>query len=152
MKLRYLLLLLLFLAGCATLSPIFEQPRVSVSSFQMLPSNNIVPKFEIGLHVLNPNRIPLKLFGMTYEVELEGHRVLSGVASELPLIAAYGEGDVLLQATPDLFSTISLFTDLMNQPREKFNFNFSAQLDVGKLLPKIRVEKSGQISLPSNQR
>lgn len=152
MRLRYLLPLFLLLAGCATLSPDFEQPSVSVSSFRMLPSNSLVPKFEIGLHVINPNRIPLKLLGMSYEVELEGHRVLTGVANQLPLIAAYGEGDVLLQATPDLFSTLSLFTDLMNQPREKFNFNFSARLDVGKFLPKIRVEKSGQISFPTSNR
>ena len=137
---------------CATLSPDFEQPTVNVSSFRLLPTNNIVPKFEIGLHVINPNRVPLKLLGMVYEVELEGHRVLTGVASELPLIGAYGEGDVLLQASPDLFSTISLFTDMMNQPREKFNFNFSAKLDVGKFLPKIRVEKAGEISLPTKKR
>ena len=153
MKIRYLLFIsLLLLASCATLSPDFEQPSVSVSSFRMLPSNNIVPKFEIGLHVVNPNRVPLKLFGMSYEVELEGHRVLTGVASELPLIAAYGEGDVLLQAAPDLFSSISLFTDLMNQPREQFNFKFTARLDVGKFLPKIRVEKAGQIGLPGQER
>jgi len=140
------------LAGCATLSPDFEQPTVNVSSFRLLPSNNIVPRFEIGLHVINPNRVPLELLGMSYQVELEGHRVLTGVANELPMIAAYGEGDVLLQASPDLFSTISLFTDLMNQPREKFNFNFSARLDVGRFLPKIKVEKTGEISLPSQQR
>jgi LEA14-like dessication related protein len=153
MKIRYLLFIAWFLlAGCATLSPDFEQPSVSVSSFRMLPSNNIVPKFEIGLHVINPNRVPLKLFGMSYEVELEGHRVLTGVANELPQISAYGEGDVLLQAAPDLFSSISLFTDLMNQPREKFNFKFAARLDVGKFLPKIRVEKTGQIGLPAQSR
>jgi len=140
------------LCSCATLSPDFEQPTVNVSSFRMLPSNSLVPRFEIGLHVINPNRIPLKLFGLAYEVELEGHRVLTGVASELPVIGAYAEGDVLLQASPDLFSSISLFTDLMNQPREKFQFNFSARLDVGKFLPKIRVEKSGEISFPVKSR
>lgn len=152
MKNRFVLLLLLFmLSGCATLSPDFEQPSVSVSSFRMLPSENLVPNFEIGLHVINPNRVPLKLFGLTYEVELAGHRVLTGVASELPEIGAYGEGDVLLQASPDLFSTIGLFNDLMNQPRETIDYNFSARLDVGKFLPKINVEKSGAISLKADK-
>ncbi len=154
-KVRQILLMALVffaVAGCATLSPDFEQPTVNVSSFRLLPSNSIVPRFEIGLHVINPNRVPLKLLGMSYQVELEGHRVLTGVANELPLITAYGEGDVLLQASPDLFSTISLFTDLMNQPREKFNFNFSARLDVGRFLPKIKVEKTGEISLPTQKR
>ena len=148
MRVRCLLLAVLFvLSGCATLSPDFEQPRVSVSSFRLLPGNSIVPKFEIGLHVINPNRVPLKLFGLTYEVELAGHQVLTGVASELPEIGAYGEGDVLLQASPDLFNSLSLFTDLMKQPRETVDYNFSARLDVGKYLPRINVEKSGAISL-----
>ncbi len=140
------------LVGCATLSPDFEQPSVIVSSFRVLPTNSVVPKFEIGLHVVNPNRDPLKLVGMAYNVELEGHRILTGVASDLPVIAAYGEGDVLLQASPDLFSTISLFTDLMNQPREKFQFNFVARLDVGRFLPKIKVEKTGEINLKGKSR
>lgn len=151
---RYILLalLLFLLPSCATLSPDFESPSVTVTSFRVLPSNSVVPKFEIGLHVINPNRTPLKLLGMAYSVELEGHRILSGVASELPLIGAYGEGDVLLQASPDLFSTITLFTDLLNQPREKFQYNFAARLDVGRFIPKITVKKSGEISLTAKSR
>lgn len=154
MRIRFFLfaLLLLLLSSCATLSPDFEQPSVSVSSFRMLPSNSVVPRFEIGLHVVNPNRTALRLLGMAYNVELEGHRILTGVASDLPVIAAYGEGDVLLQASPDLFSSISLFTDLMNQPRETFKFNFAARLDVGKFLPKIKVEKTGEINFPVKSR
>lgn len=149
-KIEQLLLLgvlVFWLAGCATLSPDFEPPKVTVSSFRLLPTSSMVPKFEIGLHVINPNRIPLQLFGLTYEIELEGHRVLTGVASELPEIAAYGEGEVLLRASPDIFSTLSLLSDLLKQPRETVNYNFSARLDVGKFLPKINVEKTGAISL-----
>lgn len=151
---RFMLLALLpvLFAGCASLSPGFEEPSVTVTSFRMLPSNSVVPKFEIGLHVINPNRSALNLVGLAYNVELEGHRILSGVASDLPVIAAYGQGDVLLQAAPDLFSSISLFTDLLNKPRGKFNFNFAASLDVGWFLPKIKVQKSGQISMPDNTR
>ena len=89
----------------------------------------------------------LKLQGLSYNVELEGFRVLSGVSNQLPVIEAYGEGDVLLQAKPDLFSTISLFTNLLNQPRDKFTFSLEALLDVGGLMPKIRVQKEGMLSL-----
>ncbi len=142
----WLLLLLLF-SGCASIRPDFEEPTVNLTSFRVIPSESAVPKFEIGLHVINPNRTALKLYGISYNVELEGHRVLTGVSNDLPEIAAYGEGDVLLQASPDLFSTISLFADLMNQPRELFKFNLEAKLDVGGLLPRIKVVKSGEVSL-----
>ncbi|MCK5913704.1 MAG: LEA type 2 family protein, partial [Desulfuromusa sp.] len=145
---QLLLLLLVFMtASCASLLPSFETPIVNVSSFRVLPDQSIIPTFEIGLHVINPNRTDLKLQGMSYHVELEGYRILSGVANNLPVIEAYGEGDVFLRVKPDLFSTINLFTDLMNQPRDKFKFNLEALLDVGGLLPKIRVHKEGEFLL-----
>lgn len=146
-KQSILMVLIFVVVGCAPLLPNFETPTVTLSSFRVLPGSSIVPTFEIGLHVINPNRIALKLQGLSYNVELEGFRVLSGVSNQLPVIEAYGEGDVLLQAKPDLFSTISLFTNLLNQPRDNFTFRLEALLDVGGLMPKIRVQKEGMLSL-----
>lgn len=139
------------LSGCTPFLPGFETPTVNVSSFRVLPgSNNIIPTFEIGLHIVNPNRSVLKLQGLSYHVELEGYRVLNGVSNQLPVIEAYGEGDIILLASPDLFNTINLFTDLLNQPREEFKFKLEALLDIGGLMPKIRVQKEGLISLAPN--
>lgn len=143
---------LLLLIACAPLQLGFESPAVNVTHFRVLPSNDIVPTFEIGLHVINPNRVALKLQGLSYNVELEGHRIITGVANKLPVIEAYGEGDVLLQARPDLFSTLSLFTDLLNQPREKFAFVLDAYLDVGNFWPKIKVSQSGAVSLATGKK
>jgi LEA14-like dessication related protein len=149
MKYRFFVLLLVVftLSGCAPFSPSFETPTVSVTSFQALSGQGVIPMFEIGLHVINPNRTALELEGISYHVDLEGYRVLSGVSNQLPVIEAYGEGDVVLQVQPDLFNTISLFTDLLNQPRNQFRFDLIAYLDVGAFIPKIKVEKVGLISL-----
>ncbi len=146
-----LLLIVLVLSSCAPLLQSgFETPSVSLTNFKVLPGNELVPTFEIGLHVVNPNRVALKLQGLSYQVELEGHQILYGVANQLPVIDAYGQGDVVLQARPDLFSTLKLFSALMNQPRETFGFNFNATLDIGTFFPKIKVTKSGEISLASD--
>ncbi len=142
-----LLFLLISCGGCALLTPAFETPTVSVTSFRVLPGDSVVPTFEIGLHVVNPNRAALKLAGLSYQAELEGHRILSGATSRLPVIAGYGEGDIVLQAKPDLFNTIGLFHDFLKQPRDSFKFNLEALLDVGGLVPKIRVSKEGFIDL-----
>ncbi len=148
---RFLFVFLIFLAaGCAPFLPGFETPTVNVSSFRVLPGQEAVPTFEIGLHIINPNRTDLKLEGISYTVELEGHKILSGVSNKLPVIEAYGEGDVRLQVQPDLFSTINLFTDLLSQPREKFRFDLTAYLDVGVWMPRIKVHKEGFFALPEN--
>lgn len=151
-KLYICFLLLALLVGCAPLMPNFEDPQVSLTSFRVLPGSSVVPTFEIGLHITNPNRSVLKLGGVSYSVELEGYRIISGVSNQLPQIAAYGEGDLLLNARPDLFNTINLFTQLINQPRDNFDFKLEALLDVGALLPKIRIEKSGQVSFSDWQK
>ncbi len=134
-------------AGCAGLQPGFETPTVGVSSFRALPSEGMVPRFEIGLHIVNPNRTALKLEGIVYSVILEGHKILTGVSGDLPEIGAYGEGDVTLTATADLLSSIGLLSSLMRQPQETFSYELEARLDIGSLLPRIHVQDQGEISL-----
>ncbi len=142
-----LLLLLLLQGGCAGLRPSLEPPSLSLTSFRLLPSAGMAPSFEIGLHIINPNRTPLPLKGISYRVTLEGHKLLSGVANDLPVIAGYGEGDLLLQAKVDLFSGLRLLSDLMAQPRDSFSYALEAKLDIGSMLPSIRIKETGDIQL-----
>lgn len=146
-----LLLPIVFIfSSCAPLQPGFETPVVSISSFEALPSQGVVPQFEIGLHIVNPNRTALNLRGVVYTISLEGHKLVTGVTNELPVIEAYSEGDILLNASVDLFSSIGFFTDLIrNQNLEKISYQFSAKLDVGTFHPVIRVTKEGELSLSS---
>ncbi|PLY00715.1 MAG: hypothetical protein C0622_08355 [Desulfuromonas sp.] len=144
---RWLLILVLLLSACAPLRPVFEPPTVQVTSFRVVQTSDVVPSFEIGLHVINPNRMELNLEGLTYQVELEGHRILSGATNKLPVIAAYGEGDILLEARPDLLNTLSLFSDLIRQPRDRFAYRLDADLDIGGLWPNIPISKQGNVLL-----
>lgn len=140
-------LIVLLAAGCATLRPDYETPTVIISNFRALPSEGIAPRFEIGLHIINPNRDALKLAGISYTVKLEGHKILTGVTNKVPVTEAYGESDIKLAATADLFSSISLLTDLMKTQRNNFNYVLDVKLDVGGFQPNIRVKKEGDISL-----
>ncbi|MEH6473949.1 MAG: LEA type 2 family protein [Halopseudomonas sp.] len=137
----------LVLSGCASLQPGFENPTVSINSFEVLPSNGMVPKFGIGLHVINPNRTPLTLQGLVYTVEIEGHKVITGVANDLPEIEAYGEGDITLQASADLFNGLRMLTGLIQNQQGSVDYNLTARLNVSNLLPDIEVSDSGQIDL-----
>ena len=135
------------LFGCAGLDPGFETPTVGISSFRALPAAGAMPQFEIGLRIINPNRTALRLEGIVYSVVLEGHKVLTGVSGDLPVIDAYGQGDVTLTATADLLSSIRLLNSLMQQPQETFSYELDARLDIGSLRPRIHVREEGEISL-----
>ncbi|MGB5626177.1 MAG: LEA type 2 family protein [Woeseiaceae bacterium] len=106
-----------------------------------------MPNFEIGLHVVNPNREPLKLRGVSYTVNLGGHELIKGVGNELPVIDAYGEGSFTLTATPNLLAGIGLVTDLMRSSTNSVKYKLEAKLDVGRIQPAIRISDSGEISL-----
>lgn len=138
---------IMMLNGCATLQTDYKTPEVSVTSFRALPSEGVSPRFEIGLHVINPNRSELSINGIVYSVKIEGHKILTGAANDLPVIEGYGEGDVTLQATADLFNSINLIADLMSQPRDTFTYDLDVDLDIGDFLPMIHVEKTGKIAL-----
>jgi LEA14-like dessication related protein len=146
---RIVALLAIFVSvfGCAGLEPGFETPTVGVSSFRALPSEKMVPQFEIGLHIVNPNRTALNLEGIVYSVILNGHKILTGASSDLPVIGAYSEGDVTLRATADLLSSISLLASLMKQGQDTFAYELDAKLDIGSLRPRIHVQEKGKLSL-----
>jgi len=134
--------------GCAGLQLQYEAPVVNITSFKALPTGGVIPQFEIGLQIINPNRTALELKGIAYTIALQGHKIIRGVSNQLPLIDAYSEGNVTLTASVDLFSSIGFVTELMrNQGREKISYSFSAKLDTGTLSPLIRVAQKGEISL-----
>ncbi|MDY0375491.1 MAG: LEA type 2 family protein [Desulfobacterium sp.] len=140
--------LLLFGFGCAALQQGYETPQVTISSFEALPSQGVIPRFKIGMHIINPNRTPLDLKGVSYTISLEGSKVLTGVSNQLPRIEAYGEGDVVLNASVDFFSSMILLKDLIqDQKNDNIYYSFAAKLDIGSLYPFIRVTKQGKISL-----
>lgn len=146
------LLLTLFLVACAGLSSTYEKPHVNVTSFTLAPvSSGIAPLFNIGLHVVNPNRISLPLVGMSYSVEVEGNRILSGAEPNLPRIEGYSSADIVIQASPDLFGSARLLNLLLTGQRDELNYLFKAKLDVGTLMPYINIEEKGSFSLTNTQ-
>ena len=135
------------LAGCAGMSPGWETPTVTVKSVRAIPSDGVLPEFEIDLHIVNPNREALKLVGVSYTVSLEGHELIKGVGNELPVIEGYGEGDITLNASADLFAGVGLIRELMSSEKDTISYSFEAKLDPGALRPSIRVRDTGEVSL-----
>jgi LEA14-like dessication related protein len=141
-------LFLFIVSGCASLQTGYETPVVSISSFKAIPTQGLIPQFQINLHIVNPNRSPLDLKGISYTIALEGHKIMTGVSNTLPRIEAYGEGDVVLTASIDIFNSIKFFTNLMgSHKKSRISYSLNAKLDVGGLHPVIRAKRKGQISL-----
>ena len=134
-------------SACVGMSPGFETPTVNVSSFRTLPSESSMPKFEIGLQVINPNSEALKLRGVAYTVSIEGRELIKGVGNDLPVIEGYGEGEFIVTAAASLFEGAMLLKDLVGGPMDTLTYEFEAKLDVGTFIPAIRVKDEGEFNL-----
>ncbi len=135
--------LFLTLQSCATLDPDYEQPTVTLKSFKALPSEGMVPGFEIGLNILNPNSSSFQLEGVVYTISIQGHDVVKGVGKDFPVIEGYSEETIKLTATANLFAGVRLVMDLMRAPNEELEFEFEAKLDTGGFGPSIRIKEKG---------
>ena len=144
-------LIVFLVASCAGIQSDYETPSVIITDFRALPSEGIAPRFEIGLHIINPNRKALELIGISYTVKLEGHKILTGVSNKVPVVEAYGESDVKLAATTGILSSISLLADLMRDQRDTFKYILDVKMDIGGLHPNIHVRKEGNISLATER-
>jgi LEA14-like dessication related protein len=135
------------LAGCATLSPEFDPPRVTVESVQALPSEGIGPRFEIRLRVINPNTQALDIAGIGYSIELLGKELISGVTNDVPRIEGYTEETVTLESGVNMFQLVRLLTSLGRQQSEALEYRFAAKIDFNGLVPTQWVEETGTLSL-----
>ncbi|MCA1789156.1 MAG: LEA type 2 family protein [Thioalkalivibrio sp.] len=143
----------LVLGGCAGVRPGYERPSLLLDSFRAIPSEGMAPRFALGLRVVNPNPTPLPLRGMSYNVEFEGYKVITGVAGNLETVPAYAESLIEVQAGVDLISGLRLFNDLLqDSQRDRFRYNLRARLDTGGISRFLVVEESGELSLAPLQR
>jgi LEA14-like dessication related protein len=142
-----LFLVALLVGGCSSRGEMaFEQPTVALTSFGLLPSDGRAPRFAIGLNIVNPNATPLRVRGLSYTVELEGHRMLTGVTSRIAEIPPYAESEIELHSAIDLLSSIRLFNELVNAPgRETLRYALNARLDVEGMLVPLRLIEDGQL-------
>ncbi|WGL16864.1 LEA type 2 family protein [Microbulbifer bruguierae] len=149
-----LLLLALSIPGCATLSPEFEKPEVQLTALEPLPGNGSGDlRFRIHLRVFNPNNRELSLSGLYYTLKLAGHKVITGTSSNLPVIPAYGQDAIVVDASANIMGSFMAAAELIRLQGNSVPYELEAKLGLRQsILPAIRVTKRGEIDLGQYQR
>ena len=112
----------------------------------------MVPAFEIGLRIINPNSQALNLEGIVYTVSLQGYELVKGVGKDFPVIEGYSEGEVKLTAAANLLAGIRFVGDMVQSQGESVKYEFKAKLDLGGLYPSIKVRETGEVNLNSRSK
>jgi LEA14-like dessication related protein len=140
------LMMMFVLQGCALLQPRLEQPGITITSLQLLPSQGIQQRIAVGLMITNPNDRDLSLKGISYTIGIEKFAVLSGVTNQLPKLKAYEQTPVTLEVSANLLELVRLIDHLSRGgAREGIGYQFDAKLDFSDLLPSMRIRESGQV-------
>lgn len=143
-------LLLLMLAGCASLGPGLKDPQVKVTRLNLLPgeAGAIAPRLEVGLQVANPNGTDLSVRGMSYSIALEGYSLASGVTDDVPVFRAFSETPMTLTLTPDVLAIARFIRQLHGRGAgQALDYELTAELDIGRWRADIAVRESGSVTL-----
>lgn len=146
-RLRWLpLLALLACIGCSNMPRAdFDPPEVSLQSLRPLSVSGSEARFEIGLRVLNPNAIALDIEGLYFEVFLHDSKVLSGTGSKGARIPAYGEGELMLEASLGMLRAISVIRELSDKSDGRIPYRLTTKISLAQLPYALRLEDSGVI-------
>ncbi|MDG2271662.1 MAG: LEA type 2 family protein [Halioglobus sp.] len=142
-----LVVLVAMLISCASLTSELDPPKVSLESFRSLPIASGSPRFEIKIRVVNPNKQPLDIAGISYSIELLDREIITGVANDIPVIDGYDDGVITLEAGLQLIEMLRLIAGLGASQSDPLVYRFSAKIDFNGLVPAQRVEESGEIKL-----
>lgn len=136
-----------FLAGCATVLPDLDPPKVTIENIRSLPVEGSGPRFEISLRIVNPNSMDLDIAGISYTMDLLDNEVISGVTNDVPVIEGYSEEVVTVEAGINLFEVLRLIGSLGRSRAEELDYRFQAKIDFNGLVPTQRIEETGTIAL-----
>ena len=139
---------LLFLSGCATMNPGYEEPTVELVSFKALPPNGFEQNFEIGLKLTNPNNFELPFNGISCQLSLAGEALARGVTSDIPTAAAYGESRFVVPVSTSLMGGINVIRALMASRGQDVSYQMQAKIDIAiPFVPKFTVIQDGIVPL-----
>ena len=77
-----ILVLVIFLAACATPPPGIEPPKISIANIAPKDMTLFEQRFDVQLRIQNPNETELGLNGMRFEIDLNEKEFATGMTGE----------------------------------------------------------------------
>jgi LEA14-like dessication related protein len=141
------MLLLLHLAGCASLGMQKDSVRVTVSDIQVIEATLMEQLYRVTLRVQNRSDRPLSVAGGSFDLELNGRDFASGVSNQSVEIPAFSDAQIDVRMVSTVFGVVRLVQGFQDRRGESLSYNISGTLATDGLLG-IGFEESGEIALP----
>ena len=94
-----------FGVACVTL-PNSDPLNVSVAGIESLPGEGMELRLAVRLRVQNPNDSEITYSGAALTLNVNGHKLASGVSDEMGTVPRFGESIVTIPVTASLFGMV----------------------------------------------
>jgi LEA14-like dessication related protein len=140
---------LMLFTGCAALNPNLKEPDVKLAGLRLLPQQSLLQRhIAIDLAIFNPNKQDLSVRSISYNVDIEKVKLLTGASDQVPVLKSMQETPVTLQVSIDILQALGLIEHFSrNGIGDKVNYNFGAVIDFSAWLPSMHVDRKGALPL-----
>lgn len=139
-------LVCLLLFGCASTD--WESPNVNLVGIKYMGGKMFEQRFLVTLNVQNPNNRALPIEGVTVNLEIEGQDVAEGVNRSDKEIPPFGDDEVNLILTTNLFKGARVVLELMKSQQPTFDYAVSGSMHTGGALSvKVPFSSEGTLDI-----
>lgn len=144
---RLTLIALLALAGCSSLLPKLEAPRLSIVNVELLKSDLLQQQLRVRMRVQNPNDRTLPVRSIEYSIEVAGEEFAHGDSDRNFVVPALGETEFDVNVTVNAASLLLRLAGGGGRNRElNYRLVGTVKLSSG-LLRSIPFEQKGVLPL-----
>ncbi len=136
--------LMLTVASCASINPL-KDLDVKLVGIVPTKTQGFTQQFTLKLLVTNPNAFDLDIEGVNFNLDVADQKVMKGVSNSVPVLKAYSETPVSLNASVGLFDLLKLFTLIGQAPIETFKYNLTTEIDPNGFVP-FNISREGALS------
>ncbi len=149
-----LALIILLMAGCATLGAGLEPPRVSLASMRVKDIRGFETAFEVDLRILNRSNRTLVIEGLDCQLMLGGRQLAEGVANPRIEIPPYDSGVVSVMVYSSMLDMVGVARRIIRgvdegASNEPISYEISGHLVAGSTsgVGKFPFTSNGEIDL-----
>jgi LEA14-like dessication related protein len=142
-------LLFALLAGCSTLVPRLETPKLSVVNVEVTKTELWEQRMKVRLRVQNPNDRSLPVHGLTAKLEVAGEEFATGVTAASFEVPALGEAEFDMDMTAHMAGALlKLLGRKGDAVGDAIDYRVTGKLSLSKgFLRSIPFEEKGSFNL-----
>lgn len=148
MKRLFSAVLLLSIAGCATLSGYEESVRVTVSEIEVLESTMFEQLYRVRLRVQNRNDQAITIRGGSFDLMVNDRDFGSGVSDSVLTVPAYADAQLEVRMVSTLFGMARLFRGLASAENTELTYEISGRFSADGFMGGVTFREAGEFTIP----